>query len=52
MHRKNPLTPLHLQILSVFLRRISDKFITFALVNGDANDNIKENKAGYLGVPG
>lgn len=43
---------LHLQILSVFLRRMSDKFITFALVNRAANDSIKENKAGYLGVPG
>ena len=31
---------------------MSDKFITFALINGDANDSIKENKAGYLGIPG
>lgn len=38
--------------MSVFLRRISDKFIIFALVNGDAYDSIKENKAGNLGVSG
>lgn len=38
--------------MSVFLRRMYDKFITFALVNGDANDSIKENKAGNLGVSG
>lgn len=44
-------TPLQKK-MSVFLRRMYDKFITFALVNGDANDSIKENKAGNLGVPG
>lgn len=38
-------------ILSVFLRKKSDKFIIFAFVKEDANDSIKENKTGRLGVP-